>query len=382
MGEKEKNNIDSFTGLYDKSYLEDDAITGTYVISFDLKKFKIINDTFGHDVGDQAIQLFAHLLKETFLHDVAIHRSGDEFVVISNQSLEQINNSLYQLDFQIKELIETRKIIYPLAFNAGICPFHDSLEVALRNSDLTMFEAKKENQLFKKFENKILEQYQFRENIMESIDVMLSRKSFSYKQISIYDLEDRVKLREYRMVSPIGESSVFQNVALLRERHRIEKIDLQCLEKAVLEIETIPAIVGLDTATVLIEYKKIKNLLEQRTYPIILDININREIRDIELLKKRLQEFVSEQVPICLNGLQMRQASALFLLVHYIPISYVKIDSDVWRQSMTNIRSQSLLKSFMKMCQNLSITPILKEVGTYQEKVYIKSLPGNSYYRK
>lgn len=63
-----------------------------FVYLLDLNNFKMINDQFGHDAGDQVLQQVAAILKKTAHHktDIVARWGGDEFIVIS-QNIDSIN---------------------------------------------------------------------------------------------------------------------------------------------------------------------------------------------------------------------------------------------------------------------------------------------------
>ena len=84
---------DSLTGLYNRHYaymrIKEEVKRATrenYPISIlfvDIDKFKSINDTFGHDVGDLALKHVSSIVKEASReYDVAIRWGGEEFVLI------------------------------------------------------------------------------------------------------------------------------------------------------------------------------------------------------------------------------------------------------------------------------------------------------------
>lgn len=60
------------------------------VMFVDLDDFKIINDTYGHDAGDQVLQTIAERLKEnTRGEDTVSRHGGDEFLLLINEIREE-----------------------------------------------------------------------------------------------------------------------------------------------------------------------------------------------------------------------------------------------------------------------------------------------------
>jgi diguanylate cyclase (GGDEF)-like protein len=89
-------NEDALTGLANRRYLmqrlekllaQDRELT---VMFIDLDGFKPINDTYGHDAGDEALRMVAErLLACTREHDVVCRLGGDEFVLVFNGLVDE-----------------------------------------------------------------------------------------------------------------------------------------------------------------------------------------------------------------------------------------------------------------------------------------------------
>jgi diguanylate cyclase (GGDEF)-like protein len=91
---------DGMTGLYNRRFLEEfiDQVMnqaqrdkGTYsVMMLDVDFFKMVNDTYGHDVGDLVIVEIGKVLKENVRNsDLAIRYGGEEFVVMLHNATDQ-----------------------------------------------------------------------------------------------------------------------------------------------------------------------------------------------------------------------------------------------------------------------------------------------------
>lgn len=60
------------------------AANTKFVLAYlDLNKFKIINDTYGHDMGDQLLSRFTSIVSDTLWENYVFARiGGDEFIII------------------------------------------------------------------------------------------------------------------------------------------------------------------------------------------------------------------------------------------------------------------------------------------------------------
>jgi diguanylate cyclase (GGDEF)-like protein len=85
--------------LYAKA---ENSLTNLRVFYFDLDGLKKINDSYGHDSGDQAIKSVATLLRRTFRNNDIVGRlGGDEFIAIIEESVTGVeaivSNRLHEL---------------------------------------------------------------------------------------------------------------------------------------------------------------------------------------------------------------------------------------------------------------------------------------------
>ena len=94
---EEMSRTDELTGLLNRRGLEESARQlflnanrsglAVSVLIMDIDRFKSINDTFGHDIGDQAICAIADALKWTCREsDIVARLGGDEFVCVLNNT--------------------------------------------------------------------------------------------------------------------------------------------------------------------------------------------------------------------------------------------------------------------------------------------------------
>lgn len=118
-----------------------------YIIMADIDYFKRINDTFGHDTGDQVLIAFTNLLSSSIKPTDGLYRfGGEEFVIVlvycpenaAKARIEEIMNKLNQRALGIKE------INYPVTSSFGMTRLlpEDDWEKAISRVDTGLYQAK------------------------------------------------------------------------------------------------------------------------------------------------------------------------------------------------------------------------------------------------
>lgn len=155
---KMKAEMDSLTGLFNRdSFMEayarrlkESALSGKPVSVFmmDLDKFKGINDTYGHDSGDQVIKAFADVLREVLRHEDAFARiGGDEFAAVlpgvdKKEAIEIAKRILETANKRVVHIGAESSV--QLSLSIGICDneIPKTEEDMLKCADKAMYTAK------------------------------------------------------------------------------------------------------------------------------------------------------------------------------------------------------------------------------------------------
>lgn len=150
---------DTLTGLPNRCMLNDRLLQcinfaarykNKMAVAFlDLDQFKLINDSMGHEVGDQLLLIMSQRLSACVREvDTVVRIGGDEFVIlISNiDSINDIMSSMKRILASVSEPCEIHGLNYLVTCSIGISLYPDDgadPTVLLKNADSAMYEAKK-----------------------------------------------------------------------------------------------------------------------------------------------------------------------------------------------------------------------------------------------
>jgi diguanylate cyclase (GGDEF)-like protein len=114
----------------------------------DLDKFKMINDQYGHGVGDDVLKIVALRLKGVIRQrDIAAHISGDEFVIIMQDFHTKDNASVLanKILKTLRKPIRVDSYAFSLSGSIGISFYSEDVKethILLKQADLAMYQAK------------------------------------------------------------------------------------------------------------------------------------------------------------------------------------------------------------------------------------------------
>ena len=118
------------------------------LLFIDLNKFKAINDTHGHHVGDEVLKEVARRLVENCDEEDFVARlGGDEFAVITKRKKIYMEKFIAKLERNVIGRHKVGSIIVPIELSIGIAFFPDDTKTAMmlgKYADEAMYAAKKD----------------------------------------------------------------------------------------------------------------------------------------------------------------------------------------------------------------------------------------------
>lgn len=146
---------DSLTGLYNRHFLEQEIDKYTQIakvynqplsfIMFDLDNFKVVNDVYGHDYGDEVLIKVAQVTRNSIrTSDIAYRWGGEEFLIIlPNTDAETANVVAEKLRINVKEAFSDK--VGQVTISLGVSEYKatDSSQSWFRRADYGLSQAKK-----------------------------------------------------------------------------------------------------------------------------------------------------------------------------------------------------------------------------------------------
>ncbi|MGL4243282.1 MAG: PleD family two-component system response regulator [Beijerinckiaceae bacterium] len=154
--------LDQLTGLHNRRFMQSQltALCSAganqakpfAVLILDIDHFKMVNDTFGHDAGDEVLAEFAKRIKASIRGiDMACRSGGEEFVVllpetdpeIAAKVAERIRNKVEKHPFGI----EGGKRVLNVTVSIGVAGFthgHTTADAMMKRADDALYRAKRE----------------------------------------------------------------------------------------------------------------------------------------------------------------------------------------------------------------------------------------------
>jgi len=366
------------------------------IFFIDLDNFKNINDSMGHDKGDQVLIEVAERLSSTIRSEDTLSRlGGDEFILLSESI--QNENAVYTLASRILASLKQPILLHPntIYVNAsiGIALFPNdgrNSQELIKNADMAMYKAKSEGKnKFEMFTKEMNEKLLNRIRIENAIRSGLKKREFSVfyqPKISIASGQPTSfeALVRWRKNSTIITPDQFIPVA--EESGLIDEMSLYVLNEVCIFLskmhqhsrQVMPVSVNMSPRTF-----NQKNIVE--TIDTILGAHrINHQLIEFEITEttamkdvqhslETMHRFRERGIRFSIDDFGTGYSSLSYL--SEMPVSTLKIDKRFINAEDTN--SRSIVSTITAMSKQMQLNVVAEGVETRNQLDWLRDIGCN-----
>lgn len=361
------------------------------ILFIDLDRFKVINDSLGHHIGDRLLIEFASRLKAiTRATDTSARLSGDEFVIL----LEPIS----ALDDAIRTAQRiARELNIPLHINGREVSTNASIGIAmnsseynkgaelLRDADIAMYRAKEKGKGRYEVFNRVMyaraiERLHLENDLRQALD---RQELLVYYQPIVSATTGKLKGFEalLRWKHPVrGFVSPAEFIPIAEETGAIVPIGEWLLRSVCQQIDlwqtqlsmTAPLQVSVNLSARQLKETQLSTTIDE----ILAQFNLKGENLQLELTESMLMEDIEEIIVILWKlrqkGIQLSiddfgTGYSSLSYLHRLPANFLKIDRSFVTDICSNSDSQKITEVIITLANSLNMKTIAEGVETQQQ---------------
>ncbi|MGL4772418.1 MAG: putative bifunctional diguanylate cyclase/phosphodiesterase, partial [Clostridium sp.] len=367
------------------------------IVFLDLNRFKVINDTLGHDIGDKLLVEVAIRLNELNSDKITVYRlGGDEFVIsvkINERSEIELLGEAIKGKFENSFILDDVVLNVSCSMGASVYP-EDSTNInsIIQYADVSMYKAKENQeaciQLFNNdIKEKVLEKLVIEKEIFNAIEkdefTLFYQPKYSC-DIEVTSIEALIRWSN----ETLGVVPPDKFISIAEESDLILKIDRWVLFKACNEnkrlqdegYQKIPVSVNMSAkhfANEEIERIVLQALENSGLEPKYLTIEITEGvlIKNFEIVEKVIRKINKIGVAISIDDFGKGYSS--FNQLMKLPINEVKIDKSFIRDIHKESKKANIVQGMVELAHRLSLNVVAEGIETDDERRFVKSIGCN-----
>ncbi len=392
-------NHDPLTGLPNRFQFESqlaNAIEGAKraktkvgVLFIDLDKFKEVNDTYGHNIGDVMLQSVSKRLSSAIRgEDILARIGGDEFVIIAKDVKESADMLILAKKLQktMSEpiLIESKSFFMSLSIGIALYPDHGKkAEEIIKNADVAMYEVKEggrdgfvlfSQEMSQKISNQVTIQSELRDAIKNDEFVMYYQSVIDFKTSKLIGAEALVRWQHPTkgIVPPLAFLDYLSQTRLEREFNAL------VVQKVLKDTALLNAKMGTTKIKVAINIaptqffepqfaKKMKTLCEDYNIEpsqIELELLENQVMKNVQIAQIIFNELHSYGFKISLDDFGTGHSSLNYL--KKFQVDKLKIDQSFVRDMLEDESDDAIVKAVINLAKIFKMSVQAEGVETQE----------------
>ena len=380
--------VDEVTGLGSRKWflkkLSNDRET-FYVLIVDIDDFKLVNFSYGYDIGDRILKAFASRIKKilnNFSRKFYIARVlGNGFGIVIKDLTKTDIEKLYRKYFEMVQF-KIGEEIFTISTSCG-ASFHpgetNSGVLSFKNAEEALFEAKrkgKSNIVY--YEEKLLSEInhlqETRKKIMEAIEK---------KSIEPY-FQPIVNLKTGRVFGYEVLARIFHKDELIKGDYAIAvadafnltpEVDKIIFEKASPYLKDCILFFNLSMKFFFMELNNIWRMVKEKNLKsenIVLEITVSQKITDEGVAKSIFQIFKDMKAKVAIDDFGSGYSSYSYLKTY--PADILKIDGSFIRGAKDDIRDLAIVKSIVLAAQPFNVKALAEFIEDEEDYRLMKEI--------
>jgi len=367
--------------------------TKTALLFIDLDHFKEINDSFGHDIGDEILKIVSNRLKKVVREEDTVSRlGGDEFTIILGELTEAQDSS--KIAKKILKVLSkpmyTRNNTFYISSSIGISIYPndgESTQNLLKFADSAMYKAKNEGRNNFQYYNSSMTELAFERVVMEaSLRRALKEDQFVvYYQAQINGITDEIIGLEalVRWEHPtMGLVPPDKFISLAKSTELIVDLDRIVMEKAMSQVSKWykkglnPGILAMNLAVKQLYEKDFIEIFEElmvktecKARWIELEVTEDQIMTNPEKAIKILSKISDLGVELAVDDFGTGYSSLAYL--KRLPIDKLKIDQAFVRDLPDDEEDVGITQAVIALAKSLNLKVIAEGVETKEQKDFL-----------
>lgn len=399
-------NFDLLTGLPNRNMFHDRLShemlraerdkTSLALLLIDLDQFKEVNDTLGHDVGDELLKNTAHRISSCVrTSDTVARLGGDEFTVIlpelsDSSNIEDVTQKIMH---KLEEEYHLGDEIIHISGSIGITLYPNdasNIETLIKNADQAMYAAKKKGRnRFSYFTQSLQDAAQNRLRLTSDLRSALSENQFEIYYQPIIDLQTgyiakaEALLRWHHpargMVSPrefihlAEETGIINDISdwvFTRSVKNANHWSKQFNSDFQVSVNMSPAQFRLDTPKFILEWQSYLQGLDISGQNIVVEITEGLLLNAEPDVIDKLLWLRDAGIQVAIDDFGTGYSSLSYL--KKFDIDYLKIDKSFVSNLESNVNDIALCNAIIVMAHTLDLKVIAEGVETEGQKSILK----------
>lgn len=361
-----------------------------YAVFFiDLDRFKIINDSLGHMVGDELLKQVAYRLEKQISHNQFLARfGGDEFVLLATDiaNEQDCHQIVQELLTRFEEPFFLKGNRYFVGASIGIAIgdlSYQSSEELLRDADAAMYQAKAKGEPYTFFKPEIREQLLSSLLLENDLEDAIQRGEFQVfyqplvylKTHQLYGFE--VLLRWFHPERGMIAPDYF--IPIAEQSGVIKDLDAWVLKQSCHQLRQwqtqFPATEGLVLSINLSPVELLQPNLVKQIETILKEADISPHCIRLELTETafledhRLEVFEQLQalgVQLSIDDFGTGESSLSRL--HQLPLSMIKVDRAFVQQLNQKGSGEAIVQTIVTLANSLGVNTLSEGIETAQQR--------------